>query len=145
MEHNIDNIYGMEKYVVSIHNHHAFLRLPEDRTGATVTLSKKDAIYLHNWVLNEMRFYDRMYQELNADYEKKRKALENIHYYTDEEIKDCGHNISKIFNMEYSNNELLKKQIALIGLGDECRHISNKYFAMQRLSDQLRYSIKNYK
>lgn len=145
MEHNIDNIYGMEKYVVSIHNHHAFLRLPGDETRAIVMLSKVEAIHLYEWALNEMRFYDRMYQELKADYDKKQKSLENIHYYTDEEIKKCGHNISKIFEMEYSNSELLKKQIACTGLSDECRSICDKYFTKLKLLDQLGNLIKNYK
>ena len=137
MEHNIDNIYGIENYVVSVHREYAFLRFPEDETSAIVTLSKDEAIHLYEWTLNEMRFYDRMYQELNADYEKKRKLLEDIHYYTDEEIKECGHNIS--------NSELLKKQIACTGLSDECRSICDKYFTKLKLLDQLGNLIKTYK
>ena len=101
--------------------------------------------------MEDIRFYDRMWEEINKLYEKQKvEAERKYHYITDEEVKEAydkgrkeGFNISV---MQSSNNEEYMRGWSKVhGLYGGANYASDKKWRAYRINEQAKLAVTKVK
>lgn len=130
----MNTLLGLEKYVVSVNGYKALLKYPDENFSRVKELTQEELVHLYYWVLNEYKFYERMANELLKTAREKLEFFnENCKFYTDEEMTNCGRNLSMLYDMERNNKNLLKEYNKWSGVSEQARLANDKSLKMFNL------------
>lgn len=144
-------IIGMEEYVYKVDNMVAFIKYKNEQKDLIyykVNLDDTSFHHIREWFIKEMGFYSRMQEETTGYYNVRKNFLERTcRYYSEEDIKNCGRDLLKMYEYERNNKELLKEYAKNSGVAEISRMAREKVEKYQDLilqmnSDYIRIMAK---
>lgn len=136
------DIYGDKEHITEVNTKYVFFRFP-DGSQDRLKSRKQDLIDVLEWARTEMRFYDRMRNEVVAIYETEKEKFDKTkHYYSDEEIHEacCKDRFANI-DMELSNENYKREWNRISGKYDIAAKAGDRYWKLYEITKQLENSI----
>ena len=146
MDKKVIDVYENKENVTQVSRLYIFFTFSDGSQG-TKKINKDDLKMLHEWIVGELKFYHRMYEELHNSYEKqKEKFNKSRHFYSDDEIqKACLKDRFANIHMENSNREYMREWNKIVGIGNESSRINDKYWKLYTLKEQIKNTYDNIK
>jgi hypothetical protein len=139
------DMYLDKEYVTGVNVKYTFYHFPEgeDRKNTKI----EDLEILHEWLVSELQFYDRMCNELRASYYTQKEDFERTHHwYTQEEMHEAAlKNRLSVLDLEFSNKRYDEERHRLNGILREYRRIHDKYWKLYRLNEQAKQILRTLK
>ena len=120
-----------------------FFALPDGSEGRI--LSKKEELReVLKWFKEEMYFYNRMYTEVESEYNVEKEIFQKSHhYYSDEEIHEaCLQNRFAEIGMRISNEHYLEKWHRISGRWIVASRANDKYWKLYKVAAQIETVLK---
>ncbi len=136
------DIYGDKEHITGVNTKYVFFRFP-DGSQDRLKSRKQDFIDVLEWMRAEMRFYDRMRDEVVAIYETEKEEFDKTkHYYSDEEIHEaCLKDRFASIDMGLSNERYKTEWNRISGKYDIAIKAGDRYWKLYKIAKQLENAI----
>lgn len=137
------NIYGDKEYITQVNSKYVFFTFP-DGSQDRLRASKVDLKCVYGWYVEEMNFYNRMYNELSESYREQFDSFEKSrHYYSEDEIAiACKTDRFAYIPMEIKNEDYKREINKIFGISKESSRILDKYWKYYRIAKQIEEAFK---
>lgn len=97
---------------------------------------------IYDEAADRLVFYRRMSADLYAVYQQKQAEREKLKFYSQEEIKSCGHDFLKASKMEHTNEENRWKSAEISGFFEALDYAWKQRDKYAKLANQAKDALK---